>query len=169
MKSLDRILVQVMLVVALALIRAVPASAQERRFSVPDGTDFATLVEHPQVIGFEVDTSPPEPATTASIGDVHAVYPLPLAMLCDTLTDFAAHPNFMPRVAESRAEKLSDHPTVWRQRVRLAFRVLLFSSEYEFTITVTDAELAQPGRFGLRLALRNQGARDMQNTMKALY
>ncbi len=218
MKSLNRILVQVMLVVALAPIWAAPASAQERRFSVPDGTDLAALVEEPQVINFEVDTSPPEPATTASLGDVHAVYPVPLAVLRDTLTDFAAHPGFMPRVAESRAEQLSEDPAVWEQRVRLVFRVLVFSSEYDFTMTITDTELAQRGQFGLhyqmdeshdsrlhdvigswymrevevngqphtylryfnsihfaqdqfglRLGLRNQGARDMQNTMNALY
>ncbi|TVR30469.1 MAG: hypothetical protein EA404_12470 [Spirochaetaceae bacterium] len=218
MKSLNRFLVQVMFVVALALIWAAPASAEQRRFSVPEGTDLVTLVEDAQVIDFEVDTSPPEPATTASIGDVHAVYPVALAVLRDTLIDFAAHPDFMPRVAESRAVQLSEDPAVWEQRVRLVFRVLIFSSEYDFTMTVSDAQLAQRGQFGLyyqmdesldnrlhnvigswymrevevngqphtylryfnsihfardqfglRLALRNQGARDMQNTMNALY
>ena len=107
--------------------------------SIAPGTDLQALHRRgPQVVSFTVDTAPPEPATTATIGDLHAVFALPLAALRDVVTDYNAYPQFVPRVTFSRAERISDNPSVYHQRLTLSFRVLFFGSDYDYHLQVVE-------------------------------
>ena len=185
--------------------------------TVADGADFRALLQNPTVISFTVDTAPPTSATTASIGDLHAVYPVPIDAMWRVVSDYNGYPEFAPRVIRSRATRISEEPSIWRQRLTLSFRVLFFGSDYDYYLEVVEPPLG-PDRFamyyrmdesldgrlsdvagswflqaveidgeehtyvryfnsiffaqdqfGLRMALRNLGARDLKMAMDAFY
>lgn len=190
-------------------------------FSMEPQADPVALLKNPTEISFVVDSSPPAPATTATIGDLHAVYPVPLAVMREVITDYNNYPRFAPRVTQSHAVRTGNAPATYRQRLTLSFRVLFFGSDYDYYLTVTETPLCRPNgvdefgmhyrmresldgrlsdvegswylravqidgvehtyaryynsihfaedQFGLRLALRNLGARDLKNTMDAMY
>ncbi len=116
-----------------------PAPFSAAALSIAPGTDLQALhARGPQVVSFTVDTSPPAPATTATIGDLHAVFALPLAALRDVVTDYNAYPHFVPRVTFSRAERVADSPSVYHQRLTLSFRVLFFGSDYDYHLQVVE-------------------------------
>ncbi len=200
-------------------------------FTMAPGADPAALLNTPTEISFVVDTSPPAPATTSTLGDMHAVYPVSICVMSEVITDYNNYPRFAPRVTQSRAVRTADNPPTYRQRLTLSFRVLFFGSDYDYYLTVTETPLCRadaapdtdaapaPGsefgmhyrmqesldgrlsdvegswylraveidgvqhtyvryfnsiffaedQFGLRLALRNLGARDLKNTMDAMF
>ncbi|TVQ40432.1 MAG: hypothetical protein EA384_03365 [Spirochaetaceae bacterium] len=105
------------------------------------GADFAALLRNPTEIHFSVDTSPPAPATTASIGDLHAVYPVPLDIMRQVITDYNAYPEFAPRVTNSQAVRIGDDPPTWRHHLTLSFQVLFFGSGYDYYLTVVEPPL----------------------------
>ncbi|TVR04530.1 MAG: hypothetical protein EA403_04825 [Spirochaetaceae bacterium] len=114
-----------------------PAPPSAAALTIAPGTDLQALhARGPQVVSFTVDTSPPAPATTATIGDLHAVFALPLAALRDAVTDYNAYPGFVPRVTYSRAERIAHNPVVYHQRLTLSFRVLFFGSDYDYHLQV---------------------------------
>ncbi len=185
--------------------------------AVADGADFSALLQDPSEISFTVDTAPPASASTASIGDLHAVYPVPIDALRRVVTDYNSYPEFSPRVSRSQATRIGEQPSTWRQRLTLSFRVLFFGSDYDYYLEVVEQPLG-PDRFaicyrmdesldgrlsdvagswflqaveidgeehtyvryfnsiyfaqdqfGLRVALRNLGARDLKMAMDAFY
>lgn len=204
--------------------RSNPAPAElfaDHPFTMAPDADLAELLKNPTKISFAVDTSPPSPATTSTLGDLHAVYPVSLAAMRETITDYNNYPEFAPRVTQSDAVRTGEDPVTYRQRLTLSFRVLFFGSDYDYYLTVTETPVCRvdgvaefgmhyrmqeslDGRlsdvegswylraveidgvehtyaryfnsiffaedqFGLRLALRNLGARDLKNTMDAMY
>ena len=205
------------------LARSLSAWAIDYPLAPAEGVDYAALMQNPTELSFTVDTSPPPPATTASVGDLHALYPVPLALMREVVTDYNAYPSFAPRVTVSSAQRIGDDPPTWNQRLTLSFRVLFFGSDYDYYITVTEPPLSDNphgnseefamhyrmersldgklsdvagswylraveingvehtyaryfnsihfahDQFGLRLALRNLGARDMKLAMDAFY
>ena len=189
----------------------------ERTLLVAKDTDYAGLLENPRALAFDAHGHPADEIYTVSFADLHAVYPVELEALRDTILDLNSHQDFVPRVVSSAAEPAGDNPPRWRQHVELEFRVLVFRSDYSFETKHTvvrdeghefalqfrmleshDALLADSGGswylrrieldghehtyvryfnhvafarrvFGLRLALRNFGLRDVKSVMNAYY
>ena len=206
--------------VVLALVAGVsvlPVGAEDNRLSIHDNTDVQSLLENPTAIDWEVDTSPDPPATTAALGDMHAVYPVRAHDFWQVVRDYNNYTDFAPRVEQSRADRVGDDPPRFEHRLELSFRVLGFGADYEYYLDVVepaleDGEFAMTyelsrsldgklhdvtgswyiseiqvdgephtyaryvnriyfaeDQFGMRMALRSLGRRDLINTMNAMY
>ena len=95
-------------------------------------TDFARLIEAPAEISFGADAHPSDDIYAVTFADIHAVYPVPLEALRETILDFDSHKEFVPRVVSSDAQRTADNPPSWRQHVELSFRLLIFGADYSF-------------------------------------
>lgn len=136
-----------------ALISAAPLAGFDYRYSMPDDTDPAELIENAELISSKnqrVFSEEHDEWQLQGYADAHGVYALPAELLLAVAADFDAYRDFLPwNSGDGVQEQNGNH---YQVHFRSGIRFLGFGIGFELISEAVVEEVGE-GRYGIRVRM----------------